>query len=343
MNTSSVERLIEKLCAAHGTPGCEVDAVNTAGEIIEEMGGKYEITPLGSIIWNLNPPKEGKAHILLDAHLDEVGMTVINILEGGFIKVAACGGVDRRLLSAEEVTIHTESGEMFGVVASVPPHLQEGDNSKVGKIEEFLIDTGLSDEKAKEKISLGDRVTLKKKFRRLLKGQLSGNALDDRCGCASILRAAQLLSENTPDVGITVMLSSMEESGGEGALTGAFKVQPTHAIAVDVSFAKFKGAPDHITAELGSGPMIGISPILSREVSKQLCKCADAHDIKYTREVMGGKTSTNADDITSVGCGVKTALISIPQKNMHSPIEIISAEDAEMTAQLIDHFIRDNF
>ena len=279
---------------------------------------------------------------MLDAHLDQIGMIVTAVLEDGFLKVAGCGGVDRRMLAASQVTVHGRQ-PLKAVVCSVPPHLQEGTGGKVGKIESFLLDTGLSSEECREKVSPGDRITVDGDFHRLCGELVSSPALDNRAGCAAIIRAAQLLKEEKLSCSLTVALTSLEELSGQGARTAAYQIAPTHAIVVDVSFSDCDGVPRHRTTPLGGGAMVGFSPILSGEMCRGLCETAGRKGLPFTREVMGGRTGTNADEIVTVRGGVRTALLSVPQRNMHTPVEVVSLADIETVASLIAAYVTEQF
>lgn len=335
------KEIMRALCTATGVAGAERGAAAAALQYLEPLG-PCEISPVGSLICRVRSAREGAAHILLDAHLDEIGLVVTNILDDGFLKVAACGGVDRRLLAASRVIIHAKT-PVTGVVCSVPPHLKDGDTKKAGKIDTFTIDVGMTSEAAREVIFPGDRVTADTPFYEMMGDRVSCKSLDNRAGCAAVIRAAQLLHEEGPDCGLSVALSSMEEVGGQGAVTAAYALEPTHAIVVDVSFARCDGGPKNVTAELGSGALVGIAPVLSREMSDALLAAARKHAIPFEPEVMGGRTGTNADGIAVSRRGVRTGLLSIPQRNMHTPAEICSAGDVEHVAQLIAAYVRDNF
>lgn len=325
--------LVFELCQVVGVAGREDMAVVTAKKELDKLG-KTEVNPLGSLICEVLPKKEGRPHLMLDAHIDEIGMIVTFIDEKGFLRVGGCGGMDRRLLLSSTVFVHTENEVLRGVVCSLPPHLQSGER-KNPKVDEIAIDIGFSAEEAKKRVALGDRVTLKSTTQ-ILRGDLvSSKSLDDRIGCASIIKAAELIKKENPDIGLTVVLSTMEETGGQGAKTAAYTVNPTHALAVDVSFAHTPDAKIEKCGEFFKGPMVGFSPILASSESKKLVALAKENGIPYQTEVMGGRTSTNADEIAVSRGGVTTSLLSIPQRYMHTPIETVSLTDAENTAKLI--------
>lgn len=328
-----VKELTMSLSRAVGVAGAENGAAELAADVLSRLG-EVRVDNLGSVICAVQPP-EGKAHhYMLDAHIDEIGLIVTAVTADGFLKVSNVGGIDRRLLLASEVVIHAAEPVM-GIVCSTPPHLQGEGEKKNPKIDDIFIDIGMSRESAEKSVRLGDRITFKAHSRELLGGCITGKALDDRAGCAAVIKAAELLKERGLNCGLTVTLTSQEETGAAGAKAAAFAVMPTHCFTVDVSFAHTPDAKKEKCGELGKGPMIGIAPILSGDLSDKLISIATAKGIPYQLEVMGGTTGTNADAIAPSGVGVKTALVSVPQRYMHTPVEKVCVKDIEDTARLI--------
>ena len=334
------KQILLDFSAMAGVAGAESEPVKYAAGLLEKFG-KVRHTALGGVLCTVSGPKEGKPHLLLDAHIDEIGMVVTFVGDNGFLRVTNIGGIDRRALMASPVSVHTQSGRVTGVVCSTPPHLTDSASAKKNpKLDELYIDIGFSKEEAEKRVSPGDRVTLLSPSGELLGGIVSGKALDDRAGCAALLKALELLDGCDLDMGLTVLFSSMEEVGGMGAKTAAYTVNPTHAIAVDVSFAFTPDAKPEKCGILGKGPMVGFAPILAADISRELCVLAEQNDIPYQKEVMGGRTGTNADNIAVSRNGVRTGLISIPQKYMHMPVESVSVCDVENTAKLLAAYIK---
>lgn len=305
--------------------------------------GRPEITPLGSVLCMVRKPAPGDPHLLLDAHLDEIGMIVSYVDDTGFLRVGACGGMDRRILAAAPVTIHAEGGLLAGVVCSTPPHLAGDGEKKNPKIEEIWIDTGYDGPAARERIAPGDIVTLQSHPRPLLGDLVSGRALDDRAGCVAHLKALEYMADMELNCGLTVLFSSMEEVGGQGAKTAAYHVNPTHAIAVDVSFAYTPDDKKEKCGALHGGPMIGFAPILDSAMSRAFVRIAREREIPFQYDVMSGRTGTNADHIAVARGGVATGLLSIPQRYMHTPIETVTVADVEQTGRLIAEYCKDTW
>ena len=324
--------LLKTLCPATGVSGDERDAAKAAEQLLLPLGS-VQHTPLGSVLCQLPPARAGLPRVMLAAHLDQVGLIVTRITDKGFLKVAACGGPDRRTLAGARVTVHTASCKLSGVVVAMPPHLSDG-KTKTAKPEELAVDIGLSVEAAREKVVLGDRITLDGALEPLLADRVCSAALDDRAGCAAVIRAAGLLKK-TEKAEIIVALVSQEEVGSAGAATSAFAVAPDFAFVVDVSMGLTPDEKAEACGEMGKGPMIGVAPILDRRLSRLLVDTAKRANIPWQLEVMGSRTGTDADVIAVSGRGVRTALVSIPLRFMHTPGEVVALCDVENTARLI--------
>lgn len=292
----------------------------------------------GNVIANFGNREENKPHVLLDAHIDQIGMIVTYITDDGFIKFDSVGGLDRRLLPAQEVTIHGTK-DILGVIATLPPHLKSNPK-EVATIDELCIDTGYSKSELEQIVSLGDYITFRKSFLSLVNDRVTSKSLDDRSGIVSILKIVDILENQKLNCSYTVMFSAQEEIGERGALIGAYDINPTHAIAIDVSFGLTADEKPNKCGTLGEGAMIGFAPILDRETSKLMVDIAKENNIPYQIEVMNGETGTNADRFSVTRKGVKTVTISIPLKYMHTPNEIISLKDIEYTANLVAEYLK---
>lgn len=333
-----VKELMLRLSAAVGVSGREVAAVELAARELAKLG-EVRTDSLGSLICTVKPARPGKKHFMLDAHVDEIGMIVTCIEENGFLRVAPCGGFDRKLLLASQVEVHAEEGVLPGVICSIPPHLQSGEKPNP-KVDEIFIDIGYDKKEAERRTAPGDMVTFHARCREMAGGYITGKALDNRSGCAAVMRAAELLAGEELDCGLSVTLTTREEVNAAGAAAASFSVNPTHAITVDVSFAHTPDAKKEKCGELGKGPMIGFSPILSHEMSRTLVETAKERQIPWQVEVMGGETGTNADAIVPVRGGIRTGVVSVPQAYMHTPVEKIDPADVENTARLLAEYVK---
>lgn len=329
----NLEQLIFELCAVHGVSGSEGPALNTAKKYLEQTA-EVSVENNGNLIAVLGNKGADKT-ILLDAHLDRIGFIITDIDDEGFVKVDRLGGVDIRTL--QDSVLVSENG-LKGTVCCLPPHLSDGSGDKATPIDKTWVDFGMMKEQVEKQLKIGDTLTFSTQPRKLLGDKITASALDDRCGVAALIRAAELI--DTDEYKVVILLSTQEETYGTGAKTGAFSVGSDEAIAVDVSFAS---QPDvtgqYGKIELGKGPMICISSVLSREMSNKLISVAKERDIPYQLEPIAGATGTNGDHIAVTKRGVRTAVVSIPQRYMHTPVEVISISDVENTAHLIAAYI----
>ncbi len=337
MKTQIIADLLTALCRVTGISGNETTAALTAAEFLKLYCPDAHISH-GNVIGTCGNTNPDAPHVLLDAHIDQIGMIVTSITDDGFVTVGNIGGIDRRLLPAQRVHLHGRK-VIDGVVCAMPPHLTDGDE-KVLKFEDVRIDTGYGAEELREILSPGDSVTFAGNIARMLGDRFTSPALDDRCGVAAILSALHSVKDEELPCRVTVLFSTQEEVGERGAKIGCYAVDPDIALAVDVSFARNLGDSETKTGKMGEGPMIGFSPSLSKSVSRALCEAANEAKIPWQYEVMAGTTGTNADQFSVCRAGVKACTVSIPLRYMHTPAEIISLSDVAMTGDLLAAYLR---
>lgn len=335
----NIKELIFELCSVFGVSGSEEPAIAVAKKYLDNIA--ETTTDNNGNLYAVFGNKNAEKTILLDAHIDRIGFMVTDIDENGFVKVDKCGGIDVRTLQDSELVLQNDSS-ISGIVCCLPPHLSDGKEDKAAPISKTWVDFGMPYDEVAKHIKIGDLLTYKTSPKTLLGNRISSSALDDRCGVAALIRCAELLSDASDlKYKIVILLSSQEETYGTGAKTGAYKIDADEAIAVDVSFAS---QPDitgmYSKIELSKGPMICISPILNKPMSDKLTEIAKKLNIPYQLEPISGITGTNADHISVSKSGVKTAVVSIPQKYMHTPAEVIDTDDVENTARLIAEYIK---
>lgn len=332
-----LREMLETLCNAPGISGNETNAAQTALEYLKEYAPDAAADAHHNVYGEVCPAPDGQPKVLLDAHIDEIGLIVTKVDSAGFLKAAACGGVDRRLLLGQEVAVYGRE-TLSGVIASMPPHLASGEK-KVPEVDEILIDIGMDAEKAAAVVRPGDRATLVSGFHDMAGSRVVSHALDDRSGVAVLLRALELLKGKKLNCGLSVLFSAQEETGERGAAIAGYGLNPDIGIAVDVSFAHTPDADEDKCGKLGKGVMIGIAASLDQEISNTMRAVAEEKGIPYQTEVMGGMTGTNADAIGVLRGGARMGLLSIPLRYMHTPVEMIDLNDCEHTAQLLAAYI----
>lgn len=322
-------KLITDLASAEG-----IGHIETAKEVAKSYLSKFaKITDTENYL--LAEIGEGDTEIMLEAHLDEVGMIVTEITDDGFLTVTNVGSIDTRFLPSMPVKIYGKE-VIKGVFTSVPPHLKKGDS--VPDFDVCQIDTGKKD--IGEIISLGDYVLFDAKPLALLGDRITSKALDNRVGVAAVIAAGEKIAEAKLPFKVSLLFPTGEELGLRGARVGAFNCTAEKCISVDVSFGDCPDVSPLKTAKLGSGAMIGVSPILNRDIFKRLEALAKENEIPCTLEVMGGTTSTDADVISLTKSGIPCGLVSIPLRNMHTPCEVVDVKDVRAVSELLVAFVK---
>ncbi|MCR4693297.1 MAG: M20/M25/M40 family metallo-hydrolase [Firmicutes bacterium] len=329
--------LIKKLSEMRAVSGFEHRINREIQEMLLPYCDEVGIDALGNVIGVKYCGIERAKKLLLEAHIDEIGLMVKNIDENGFITVVNVGGVDTRILPAMEVIIHGKR-DIKGVIGAKPPHIMsEGESEKAVKMEDLAIDTGLMAEEVKRLVSVGDSITFFTEAKALADGQLTGKSLDDRASVAALIKVMENLSDKQLTADIYVVLATKEEVGGFGAMTATFSIVPDFAIAIDVCHGI---TPDNSydAYEVGDGAIITCGPNIHPAIFERLVNTAKKHNIKFKIDVDGGNTGTDAWQIQVVKEGIPTGLLSIPLKYMHTLVETIKVSDVEAVCDLVTAF-----
>ncbi len=289
--------------------------------------------------------KGGLPRLMLAGHADEIAMVVNYIDDNGFIYVRRMGGVDAAITKAQRVTIHTKRGPIKGVVGNVAPHLtkQEGD-PKPPKIHEIFIDIGASKRNEAEKlVCIGDPITLVDEFD-ILRGELAvARAFDNRIGTFAVAEALRLLAESKGKLHAEVCAVSnvQEEVGLLGARQIAYSLKPVVALVVDVTHATdypTVSKAQHGDVKVGKGPAITHGGCNHPDVVARIETVAKMKKIPLQHEAMSATSGTDTDVIFWTRGGIASALISLPNRYMHSPVEVVSLKDLEQIPQLLAGF-----
>jgi putative aminopeptidase FrvX len=281
----------------------------------------------------------GPPRVLAAAHLDSIGGMVTAIEPGGFLRFTTVGGVDRRLLMAQEVEVHG-ARVIPGVIGSKPPHVTTPEErSKLVPVEHLYIDTGLPEAEVRRLVPLGAPVLPRFAFRRLQNGRVSSRYLDNRAGVLALRVALEELRQLRHTADFFAVGTVGEEFGGlSGAVTTAFAVKPDIAIAVDVTFGKHPGSETD-AFPLGGGPTIGVGPNCTPKLAKLMRQVAEELGIRYELEVMSGPSGTDAWGMQVVRGGMATGILSIPLRYMHTPVEMVDLADIKAAGRLLAHVV----
>jgi len=340
---AAVPRLLLDLLAAHGPSGYETDPASVwlaAAGAFAAVSTDVMGTPLALV-----SPKHGyessPKRLLVMGHIDEIGLIVTHIDDDGYLWFAPVGGWDAQILVGQRVALATREGPVKGVVGKKPIHLlREEDRKKVAEIRELHIDIGAVDgAQARERVRIGDVAVIDADPVRLLGGRLVSRALDNRIGSFVALEAARLVAqEGGAAWELAAVAVAQEEITFGGSRTSTFSLAPDAAIVIDVTHAT--DAPGIEVKELGahklgSGPVLTRGSTIHPRLFELLYDTATAQDIPFTVEASARATGTDADAVHLTRAGVPTALVSIPLRYMHSPVELVQLDDVHAAARLI--------
>lgn len=335
------DQFLRDLLQTPGTSGVEQGVQNVVRAFASEFATDITTDVHGNVLVTLNP--EGSPTILLDAHCDQIGLIVRHIDSLGFLRVNPVGGWDMQILLGQRMLVHTDDGPIPGVIARKPIHLLEPEERKnVPKMKDLWIDIGSTSEaETRSIVRIGDSVTPEPCLRELRNGRLSGVAMDDRTGVWVIMTALRKLADANPRAKIVAVSAVQEEIGLRGATTSAFNVNPDVAIAVDVTHATDCPGIDPNEfgkIEIGKGPVLGRGPNSNSAVFDLLASTARAESIPIQVNALGYPASNDGAAIQIARGGCATGLVSIPNRYMHSPVELVAESDLEQAAELIAAF-----
>jgi endoglucanase len=289
--------------------------------------------------------KGGSPRLMLSGHADEIALAVNYINDEGFIYVRKMGGVDAAITKAQRVVIHTRNGPVKGVVGNVAPHLMKEDKDpKPPKIHDLFIDIGVASRREAEKlVRIGDPITLADEFDLLRNGLAVARAFDNRIGTFAVAETLRLLKEPKAKLRAEVCAVSnvQEEVGLLGARQIAYSLKPDVALVVDVTHATdypTVSKPQHGDTKVGKGPTVTHGGCNHPEVVARLEAVARACKLPLQHEATSSTSGTDTDAIFWTRGGIASALISLPNRYMHSPVEVVSLKDLEMIPELLAAF-----
>jgi endoglucanase len=339
---------LERLLDAPGPSGFEVRAARVWRDEAATFAAAVDVDVSGNSFATVNPG--GGPKVMLAGHIDEIGLQVTHIDENGFLYVDEIGGWDPQVLVGQRVTVLSRQGDVPGVIGKKAIHLIEPEErSKASKTKQLWVDVGAGDRDAVAALGIrvGDPMVIAQGMVRLAGDLIASRAIDDRIGAFVVLEAVRILAQDPGalQAEATAVATVQEEIGyqGGGARTSAYTLDPDVALVVDVTFSTDvpdidkKELGEH---ELGGGPVISRGSAAHNQVFELLASVAEEEAIPYTIQASPKATRTDADGIHLTRQGVPTGLVSVPNRYMHSPNEVVSVEDLFNTARLIAAFIR---
>jgi len=318
-----------RLCSAFGPTGNEQEAAEVAAEMLRPLVDEVKILSTATAVGIRKSEDPNAPTILFDAHIDQICLIVTEITKEGFLRFNDIG-VDQRMLPGSKVIVRTESGDIPGIIATVPPHLLGKDRTKAFKMNDLLIDVG----GMSSKVRIGDFVIFDSEPFAMLGNRVCSKAMDDRACFIACLHMLEILKDKKLDWNLVVCGSSCEEGNGKGAAQATYIYQPALGVVTDVTHARTSDAPQ-VVNELGKGPVIDIGNESDPKTAARVAELARAACIPYQKAVHMGSSGTNANDVQASRAGVKTIVLSLPLIYMHSPVEIGDMNDIRNLGKLM--------
>jgi tetrahedral aminopeptidase len=335
----TARELLKALSEEVGVSGYETRVAGIARAAFEPYCDELHEDKLGSVIGKRKGDgKEPRPKVLLAGHIDEVGLMVTKIHERGFVSFTTLS-VDKRTVPSAEVIIHG-SRDVPGIVDVKPMHVIPPEELQMSyKVEDLVIDTGLSFEELSSVVSVGDPIVMAREFTPLVGEFVAGKALDDRIAVVVIAECLKILSKMRHEADVLAVATVQEELGLRGAGVVAYGQEPDIAIAIDVGFGDQTGVPEDKQIALNKGPALAIGPNIHPKVLEALKKAAESQGIDVQLEVSPGRSGTDAWSMQVARAGVPTAILSIPNRYMHTSVETSNMNDVAKAARLLAHFI----
>jgi putative aminopeptidase FrvX len=335
---------LKRLLDTPGPSGAEAAAARVWREEAQRFADRVYGDVSGNSVAVIN--EGGSPRIMLAGHIDEIGVMVTHIDDDGFLYFEGVGGWDPQVLVGQRIRLLASDGDVLGVIGKKPIHLMKSeDRDKVSKIEDLWIDIGAADRAAAAArgVRVGDAGVIDARLLELGGDLIASRSVDNRIGAFIVLEALRLIAAAAPTAMVAAVATAQEEIGffGGGARTSAYTLDPQLAIVVDVTFAsdspgiEKKEVGEH---RLGSGPVITRGSAAHAILAERLVAVAVQEEIPYTLTAAPRSTYTDADAIYLSRAGVATAVVSIPNRYMHSPNEIVSLADLTAAARLIAAF-----
>ena len=331
-------KVIKELSCLHGVSGYEYRIADKIADMFSIYCDEVTTDALGNIIGVKKSDSPDAKSVMLEAHMDEIGMMITDIDEKGFLYFTNIGGIDARILPGKEVVIHGAE-DIIGIIGAKPPHVTTADDRKKAvPIKELYIDAMLPADEVKERICVGDTVTFADSFQMLGDKAISTKSQDDRTSIAVLMLVMDKLKDKKLPFHVHFCACVQEEVGRRGAAAAANAIDPVFAVAVDVCHAKTPDASGSVF-KAGSGTVISKGPNIHPLLCAHAIDIMDKYEISYSIDIDGDDTGTDAWAIQIAKEGIPTLLFSLPLKYMHTMVETIHIDDVHSTADAIGALI----
>jgi tetrahedral aminopeptidase len=337
---NDISPFLKQLLSLPGLSANEAPVRNCIADKWRPLVDELSVSKLGSLhgLRKANLKKSAPS-ILLAAHMDAIGLIVTGIKDG-FLTVTEIGGVDPRILPGQAVTVHGRH-DLPGIATLWADRLVNiSHKDKPPALDRILVDVGLSASEVNELVRVGDLISFATLPTELTGNALSGHTLDNRASVAAVTLCLEELRKVNLDWNVWAVATVQEEETLAGAATSPFAISPDMAVAIDVTFAKGPGASDHRTFPFGKGPTIGIGANIHPYMFKQFKAVAEEYEIPFAVEPLPKGSGTDAFYMQIVGGGIPCAVIGIPLRYMHTPVEEVVLTDIQRAGHLLASFVK---
>lgn len=308
-------------------------------EYVSEFADEVRTDEYGNAIAVL---EGGEPTVALAGHCDEIGFMVRDIAEDGTLNLTRIGGSDRTVSKGQHVVVHTDDGPVSGVIGQTAIHIRDHEDDSYDDINEQFVDIGVDDgDEAEELVERGDPITFDQTISDLEGGRIAARGLDNRIGVWAAAEALRRASEMDTEATVCAVSTVMEEVGLKGAQMVGFDLNPDVAVATDVTHATdgpgVPGGKD-TGVELGAGPVVARGSTNHPTVVEAVRDAADNHDIDVQLQAAGSRTGTDADAFFTSRGGIPSLNVGVPNRYMHTPVEVLDLDDLDAAAELLGAF-----
>jgi putative aminopeptidase FrvX len=333
---------LDELLETPSPSGFETRGQRVWTDYVSEFADEVRTDSYGNAIAVHEGSGDGPS-VALTGHADEIGFVVRDVDSNGFIRLGTIGGADKTVSRGQHVTVHAEGGPVEGVIGQTAIHLR--DEHETADIDEQHVDIGVeSEERAQELVSVGDPITVASTVRELDGSRLAARGMDNRIGTWAAAEGLRRASESDVDATVYAVSTVQEEVGLQGAKMVGFDLAPDAAIVVDVTHATDDpGTPGNRSTgvELGDGPVVARGGANHPVLVESMRESADAANIPVQLQATGSRTGTDADAIFTERGGIPSLNLGLPNRYMHTPVEVIDTADLDALAELLGAFVAD--
>ena len=332
-------QFLEELLSTPGPSGYEANSQRVWVDYVGEFADEVRTDDYGNAVATLSG---NDTDVALAGHGDEIGFIVRDLTDDGFVRIGRIGGSDKTVSRGQHVTVHTADGPVAGVVGQTAIHLREGDDDGVPDVSEQHVDVGATDgDELADLVDRGDPITFQQTVTELENGRLSARGMDNRIGIWAAAEALRRAAENGVEATVHAVSTVQEEVGLQGAKMVGFDLDPDVAIAADVTHAT--DSPDSpgkrsTGVELGEGPVVSRGSTNHPVVVEALRATGENDDIDVQLQATGIRTGTDADAFYTSRGGVPSVNVGLPNRYMHTPVEVIDEGDLDALADLLAGF-----